>query len=168
MMKIIPKVEVKNIFESLSKLEPDKNRYVRWGIIKLFNSVALAREDKREEVMPFLYDALKDDEWSVRKSTIESFNELLPVYSGMENEVLGKSLSLLTDEDLDIIKELFQLIYKITRTEVKEENLQVLEGQITEKLGAEYTFDVKLLEKAIMKIKEVSKPPKYKFKKSDL
>ena len=168
MMQILPKVEVKNVFRLLSELDTDKNRYVRWGIIKVFNSIAIAREDKLEDVMPFLYKGLEDEEWSVRKGTVESFNDLIDNYPEIAIKSLGKSLKLLMDEDTDIIKEVFTLIHKIIGIEVNADNLGVLESKITEKLGSEYTFDAKMLHQAVEKIKEVSKPPKFVFKRSDL
>ncbi|MHA1264604.1 MAG: sister chromatid cohesion protein PDS5 [Candidatus Helarchaeota archaeon] len=168
MMHILPKIEVKSIFEFLSKLPKDKNRYVRWGIIKLVNSIALAREDTVEEVMKLLIKALEDDEWSVRKGTIESFSELLEKFPTFTTEILGKSLGLLADEDLDIVKEVFNLIQKVTGLEVKRENFAQLEAIITEKIGSEYTFTLESLEKAIERIEEQEKPKKFVFKHSEL
>jgi len=168
MMQILPKIEVKDIFDFLSKLELDKNRYVRWGIIKVFNSIVLAREDKLPDILPYFYKGLEDEEWSVRKGTIESFNQLINRFPNISQEILGKSLPLLKDEDLDVIKELFQLISTITGMEVKEENLQALESAITEKLESSYPFNSNLLEASMRKLKEATKAPKFVFKKSDL
>lgn len=168
MMQILPKVEVKDIFDFLSKLESDKNRYVRWGIIKLFNNIALAREDKLFDILPYFYRGLTDEEWSVRKGTVESFNQLIKKVPNIGADALGKALPLLNDEDLDIIKELFQLILTVTGVEVKEENLEALKSKITEKLESKYPFDIHLLEIAINKLKEATKAPKFVFKKGDL
>jgi len=168
MMRIIPKIEVKKIFEVLKELKPDKNRYVRWGIIKLFNSIALAREEEINEVLLFLYKGLEDEEWSVRKGTVESFNQLINNFPDLAGELLDKALVLIKDEDIDIIKELLQLIYTVTGIEVKGENLQMLESKINEKLQAPGKFNIGLLETAIKTIKETEKEPKFKFKKSDL
>lgn len=168
MMKILPKVEVKKIFDFLSGLEPDKNRYVRWGIIRLFNSIALAREDTIHNVMKFLYKGLEDDEWSVRKGTVESFNELVDGFPDLTVDLLASSLKLLTDEDTDIVKEVFNLIQKTTGTSVTQDNLQLLESQIGEKIGAEREFNVNNLANAIEKIVEEKKPPKFVFKRSQL
>ncbi len=168
MMKILPKVEVRKIYDFLAELKPDKNRYVRWGIIKLFNSIAFARDDTIDAVMGFLFKGLEDDEWSVRKGTVESFVQLIDDFPQFTTEILKKSLKLVTDEDIDIINELFTLIQKITSTEVNEENLQKLENQINEITGAEPKFEAKLLQEAIGKIKEATKAPKFVFKKSDL
>lgn len=168
MMQILPKVEVKDIFEFLLNLGLDKNRYVRWGIIKVFNSIALAREDKLPEILPYFYKGLEDEEWSVRKGTVESFNLLINRFPNIGPQLLEKSLPLLKDEDMDIIKELFLLIANITGIEVKEENLQDLESAIVEKLGADYQFDTNLLETAIARLKETTKAPKFVFNKSAL
>ena len=168
MMQILPKVEVKDIYDFLSKLEPDKNRYVRWGVIKLFNNIALAREDKLFDILPYFYKGLTDEEWSVRKGTVEAFNQLIKKVPNIGAEVLGKALPLLNDEDLDIIKELFQLIMTVTGVEVKEENVEELKSKIPEKLESKYPFDIHLLETAINKVKEATKAPKFVFKKSDL
>jgi len=166
MMQILPKVEIKNIFEFLMNLALDKNRYVRWGIIKVFNSIALAREDLLPEVLPYFYKGLEDEEWSVRKGTIEAFNQLINKFPNIGSQLLEKSLPLLKDEDMDIIKELFLLVSTIIGIEVKEENVQVLESAIAEKL--EYQFESNLLETAISKLKQATKAPKFVFKKSDL
>ena len=168
MMKILPKVEVKKIFDFLSELEPDKNRYVRWGIVRLFNSIALAREDTIHNVMKFLYKGLEDDEWSVRKGTVESFNELVDGFPDLTVDLLASSLKLLTDEDTDIVKEVFNLIQKTTGTSVTQDNLQLLESQISEKIGVEREFNVNILANAIEKIVEEKKPPKFVFKRSQL
>jgi hypothetical protein len=168
MMKILPQIEIKNVFQFLSDLKSDKNRYVRWGIIKLLNSIALAREEEIDRIVPFLLNALEDDEWSVRKGTVESFNQLIQSFPDIATTLFGRSLILLSDEDPDIIKELFLLIQKMTGTEVISDNLELLESRITEKIGPEYSFDSNLLEQAIERIAEATKKPKFVFKKSQL
>ncbi|MHA1648957.1 MAG: sister chromatid cohesion protein PDS5 [Candidatus Helarchaeota archaeon] len=168
MMNILPQIEIKNVLKFLTELKPDKNRYVRWGIIKLLCSIALSREEAIEEILPFLLKGLEDDEWSVRKGTIESFNQLSENFPDYIPKMLEKSLKLLTDEDLDIIKEVFKIIQKITGIEVNSDNLQLLKDQISEKIGPEFSFDIKLLEQALERIKEMEKPAKFVFKKSAL
>ncbi|MHA1130049.1 MAG: sister chromatid cohesion protein PDS5 [Candidatus Helarchaeota archaeon] len=168
MMNILPQIEIKNVFAYLNKLELDKNRYVRWGIIKLFNSIALAREEAVDNVMKFLFKGLDDEEWSVRKGTIECFTQLIKEFPNYSSDMIGKSLPLMADEDLDIVKEVFNLIHNVTGIEVNTDNLEKLENTIKEKIGAKYTFDLGLVEQAIKKIKEAEKPSKFVFKKSQL
>jgi HEAT repeat protein len=168
MMNILPKIEVIDVLKFLSELNADKNRYVRWGIIKLFSSIALAREDKISEITPFLLNGLTDEEWSVRKGTVESFNRLIDNFPDIIPIVVGKSLALLNDEDTDIIKELFTLFRKVTGTDVNSDTLQIVGSQIAEKAGPQYKLDSNLFESALKKVKEATKPAKFVFKKSDL
>ncbi len=168
MMKILPRVEVLNILKALSELAADKNRYVRWGIIKLYNSIALAQEDKIQDILPFLVSGLKDEEWSVRKGTVESFNQLLEDFPDFAAELLGRSLELLADEDLDIVKEVFTLIQRVTGIAVNSDTLEELKNEITEKISSDYSLDPTILEQAIERVAEATKPKKFIFKKDDL
>ena len=71
-------------------------------------------------------------------------------------------------EDPDIIKELFQFIQRCTSVEVTEEKLKEFENKISEKLEKPDIFNINILEKAILMIKESAKEPKFIFKNSDL
>lgn len=168
MMGILPKIEVKRIYEFLSELKPDKNRYVRWGIIKLFNSIALAREDLIDNVMEILFKGLEDEEWSVRKGTVESFLDIVEQFPTYIPDLLGRTLPLLNDEDLDIVKEVIKLIQKITEMEIQTDNLETVEKCITEKVQSKFKVDINLLKDALEKIKDAEAPKKFVFKHSDL
>ncbi|MBD3229216.1 MAG: hypothetical protein GF329_13620 [Candidatus Lokiarchaeota archaeon] len=133
--------EIPVILDYLQKESQDTNRYVRWGVIRVYQSIILTDPDRADNLIPKILNAYNDDEWSVRKGALEAVISISKKYPSTKSQILPPTMELLkTAEDEDILKELYEFIEYCTGLEVNLENLNTIAEEmnaITECLDEE-------------------------------
>ncbi|TFF88452.1 MAG: hypothetical protein EU549_02985, partial [Promethearchaeota archaeon] len=125
--------EIPVILGYLQKESKDTNRYVRWGVIRVYESIILADSDRADDLIPKILKSFNDEEWSVRKGALEAVFTIAKKYPSTLAQILPRTMELLkTANDEDILKELYDFIEFCTGLEVNLDSI----NDITNELNA--------------------------------
>ncbi len=161
-VKYIPN-EIPVILKYLQTESQDSNRYVRWGVLRVYESIIKTEPERAEELLPYILSGFNDKEWSVRKGALDVIVNLSKLSPKIIPKVLPDCMDLLKkSQDEDLLKVLYQFIEFCTGLEVNLENYQHIISElnsITECVDEECKTQLYANLKAIedMKAKEVER-----------
>ncbi|MHA1270451.1 MAG: sister chromatid cohesion protein PDS5 [Candidatus Helarchaeota archaeon] len=129
-IKHIPN-EIPVILDYLQKESHDKNRYVRWGVLRVYESIITTELNRADELIPKVLGAFGDKEWSVRKGALDVIINLSKISPTIIPKVMPNCMDLLkTVQDEDLLETLYKFIEFCTGLEVTFDNYEHIVNEI--------------------------------------
>ncbi|MHA1312091.1 MAG: sister chromatid cohesion protein PDS5 [Candidatus Helarchaeota archaeon] len=131
--KIINRIpnEIPVILDYLKKESHDTNRYVRWGVLRVYESILKAELERADQLLPYIFDAFNDKEWSVKKGALDVLINLSKISPKIIPKILPTCMDLLkTAQDEDLLNTLYQFIEFCTGLEVTIDNYKDIVNEL--------------------------------------
>jgi hypothetical protein len=123
--------EIPVILDYLQKESKDTNRYVRWGVVRVYESIIYTEPERAEELIPKILDSFNDTEWSVRKGALDAIINIKQKIPEIIPKVLPNVMDLLkTAQDEDILNQIYEFMKDCTGIEVTLDNYQLVVQEV--------------------------------------